>query len=357
MCTVRPVSSIRPVSLTHAAAQALESGRLDGLFSRLVSTAVSGIAARGLVRPASVPESVGLVCVGGATLGGSGKTRVAIEAARQLSLLGASVALVGHAYRVAPRSSRVVCPTDALEEVGDEALVCARALEGSGVPVVIGPTRQAAIDLAVGLAPAPTFLVLDGPIAIRGRSGPTSLSLLAVDANRPWGSGRLPPAGDLRAPRELLLARADRVVPVEATPTRVRWTSGEVSSVGSLRGRSVGLFTAIARPDRLVRALAGLGVRPHEIVSVPDHGPASLGRDALGRASVDVWLATEKCALHLAKESLGVPVGMLESDLRLPEDVLDALAALSLRQAEHEDRAPRRLLRAPGALTPSTLQP
>jgi tetraacyldisaccharide 4'-kinase len=351
------VSSIRPVSLTHAAAQALESGRLDGLLSRIVSTAVSGIAARGLVRPASVSEAIGLVCVGGSTLGGSGKTRVAVEVARQLALLGTSVALVGHAYRVAPRSSRVVRPSDALEEVGDEALVCARALEGMGVPVVIGPTRQSAIDLAVRLDPAPKLLVLDGPIAIRGRQGPTSLSLLAVDANRPWGSGRLPPSGDLRAPRELLLARADRVVPVDATPARVRWTSGEVSAVGSLRGRSVGLFTAIARPDRLVRALAALGVRPREIVSVPDHGPASLGRQALGRASVDVWIATEKCALHLAKEVLGAPIGTLESDLRLPEDVLDALAVLSLRQAELDDCRPPRRLPAPGALTPSTLQP
>ena len=349
---MRRVPITRPASLTRVAALALETGRWNGLVSRVLASAFAGVAARGLVRPASVPEAVALVCVGGATLGGSGKTRVAIACARELALLGAQVAVVGHAYRVAPRMPRVVRPDDALADVGDEAIVCARALEASNVRVVIGPTRQAAIDHAARLSPAPDVLVLDGPIGVRGRSGARALSLLAVDANRPWGSGRLPPAGDLRAPREALLARADHVVPVEPTPARVRWDSGEVMPISSLRGRSLGLFTAIARPDRLVRALLASGIRPREIVSVADHGPASWARSRLAQGQVDAWIATEKCGLHLAGEVLRVPLGILESDLRLPESVLDALAALSFRPISAAGGVPAR-----GALTPRMLQP
>jgi tetraacyldisaccharide 4'-kinase len=280
------------------------------------------------VRPALVPSDVGLVCVGGATLGGSGKTRVAIACARELASRPpfARIVLVGHAYRALRPSARVVSAHDRLEDVGDEALVCARALASANVSVVIGPTRQAAIDHAMRLSPRPAVLVLDGPLRVRGRSRERSVSLLALDANRPWGSGRLPPAGDLRAPRERLLAEADHVVPVDATPTGVEWPSGARARIASLRNMRLGLFTAIARPDRLVRALEAAGVRPQEVVSAADHGPVTprIGSRLL-RAPVDAWVATAKCALHLEALPLDVPVGVLDGDSpRLPSMVASA---------------------------------
>ena len=319
--------TVPAVSLARQAARALETGRWDGPFARAVASVLGPIAARGLTRPAIVPQEIGLVCVGGATLGGSGKTRVAVACARELASLGARVALVGHAYRAAPGRPRIVSADDALEDVGDEALVCARALASANVPVVIGETRQAAIDRATELSP--DVIVLDGPLGIRGPARSRALSLLAVDANRPWGSGRLPPAGDLRAPREVLLAQADHVIPVDATPARVRWPAGPLP-IGSLRGARLGLFTALARPDRLVRALAALGVRPAEIVSIRDHGPLAAARSRLSDPAIEAWIATEKCALHLAAVSLGPPLGTLEADLDLAPGVRRALAQTSL---------------------------
>ena len=327
--------TVRRVSLSRDAARALETGLWDGFVSRALASALAPIATRGLVRPATVPPEIGLVCVGGATLGGSGKTRVAIACARELAARGTRVALVGHAYRAAPRSARVVSTDEALDDVGDEALVCARELAGAYVPVVIGPTRQAAIDHAVQLSPKPAAIVLDGPIAVRGRSRERSVSLLSVDANRPWGSGRLPPAGDLRAPREVLLGHADHVVSVDAMPAAVRWPSGDRAPLAMLRTMSIGLFTAIARPDRLVRALAAAGVRPRELVSVADHGAPGGARALLRQARVDAWVATAKCALHLDGLSLGVPVGVLEAaDVHLPRAVGEALARVSSSSRE-----------------------
>jgi len=324
------------VSFSRDAARALESGRWDGPISRVFASALAPLAARGLVRPAVVPADIALVCVGGATLGGSGKTRVAIACARELASRGARVAFVGHAYHAAPPSARVVSTDDRIEDVGDEALVSTRALAPSDVPVVVGPTRQSAIDHAASLEPRPDVLVLDGPLAVRGRHE-GSLSLLAVDANRPWGSGRLPPAGDLRATREVLLAHADHVVSVDATPTLVAWKDGAGPAgawggvtplpVAALRAAHVGLFTAIARPDRLVRALAAVGVRPREIVSVADHrSPEASELTRIRGARVDAWIATPKCALHLGGASLGVPLGILDADVPLAPELLHALA-------------------------------
>ena len=187
---------------------------------------------------------------------------------------------------------------------------------------------RAAIDHAAALEPRPTVLVLDGPLRIRGVDG--VISLLAVDANRPWGSGRLPPAGDLRASREVLLACADQVVPVDAHPSRVRLASGEVAPLASLRGMTVGLFTAIARPDRLVRSLVTAGIRPHEIVSVADHGAPPEAFVALEKVRVDTWLATEKCALHLARASArqrsAAPITILEDVFVPPPALMKCLA-------------------------------
>jgi tetraacyldisaccharide 4'-kinase len=303
--------------MLRSLASGLEAGRWDGRTSRVLASAWGAVAARRLVRPAVVPAGIDVVCVGGATLGGSGKTRVAIACARELSSAGARVVLVGHAYRAAPGRARVVLPTDALEDVGDEAIVCVRALAPAGAHVVVAAERQCAIDCAARLSP--DVIVLDGPLRIT-RPGGRELSLLALDAVRPWGSGRPPPAGDLRAPREALLACADRVVDVDPTPTHVRWMAGPPLAIASLRNASVGLFTAIARPDRLVTALGGVGVELAEIVSVPDHGP--LGREARARilygrgrpgARAQSWLATEKCALHLERLPLGLPLGILDA--------------------------------------------
>ncbi|HVJ92605.1 MAG TPA: tetraacyldisaccharide 4'-kinase, partial [Labilithrix sp.] len=292
----------------------------------------------GLVRPAHVPAELALVCVGGATIGGSGKTRVAIECARELASRGLRVALVGHAYHAAPAWPRVVSPEDALVDVGDEAIVCARALGPWNVPVVVGPTRQAAIDYATALPAGVDALVLDGPLGIRGRTGGRTLTLLAVDANRPWGSGRLPPSGDLRAPRELLLSHADHVVPVDPMPTHVRWRGGETTSVRSLRTMSLGLFTAIARPDRLIRALAAAGIHPREVVSVDDHGPLRAEHERVMTGRVDAWIATQKCALHLDGVDLGGPVGVLEGNVELPPPIVAALAEISVLEV-HPGRA------------------
>jgi tetraacyldisaccharide 4'-kinase len=316
------------VSLSERAARALEAGRWDGAVTRAVASMLAPFAARGVVRPASVPLDVGVVSVGGATLGGSGKTRLAIACARALaSMVRGRVVLVGHAYRARPGGARVVSPDDSLAEVGDEALVAARALAPAGVSVVVAPSRQAAIDRALAATPRPSVLVIDGALRLRDRRD-NALSLLAVDAARPWGSGRLPPAGDLRAPRARLLAEADLVVPVDAAPLEVRWTGDERRApIASLAQASFGLFTAVARPDRLVRALADLGVRPAAVVSATDHGPPSeRAARALRSARVDAWVGTSKCVLHLEPLLLARPVGALLGSLELARALAPPLA-------------------------------
>ena len=188
------------LSFDSRLARALEAGR-GGPVSALRG---ARLGRHGRVAPVAslvVSDGVKVVVVGGATLGGSGKTPLSIACAKQLAGEGHSVALVGHAYRARPDRCRVVSPADAVEIVGDEALAAARALQSTGVRVVVGPGRQAALDHALRMA---RVVASYGVAQLSPQRA--ALALLAVDAAHPWGAGFCPPCGDPRAPREALLS-------------------------------------------------------------------------------------------------------------------------------------------------------
>ncbi len=301
---------------------------------------------RSVVRRLRAPSHVAVVAVGGATLGGSGKTPLAMACAAELAAAGARVVLVGHAYRADPRRARFVSADDPLAEVGDEALLAARALDRLGGRVVVAPSRAQAIEFAAREA---EVLVLDGVAQLT--PVPASLALLSVDAADPWGYPRaLPPRGVLRAPVSMLLAASDGVVPMDMAPmghggsaatgpsdgesrrgstpdlwparveSRGAWVNGGGLMTWKVLGATrVGLVTALARPDRLVRSLAGRGVAPRAVVCGRDHGPlgARARRRVVDARGIDLWLATPKCALHVMLELPGLAVAVLDHSVAL----------------------------------------
>ncbi len=313
-----------------AVARQLEAGAHDGPVAALASAAWARLAAPRVARPLhwrcddQARTAPHVIAVGGATLGGSGKTPLAIACVAALASRGLRVALVGHAYRAARRSAlapRVVRADDDVRVVGDEALLAARALATSGAfaSVVVAGTRQAALAYALERA---SFVVLDGVAQTAPRRA--SLALLALDADAPWGAGACPPAGDLRAPVASLLAACDRVVVVDdapevsgradrsaagaRSPLRARVASSGAhlgtrpigwTELASLR---IGVVTTLARPSRVVAFLARRGVEPAVVVDGSDHAPLPASSLRRARAArVDLWLTTAKCALQLAR--------------------------------------------------------
>jgi tetraacyldisaccharide 4'-kinase len=315
---------------------------------RAVEGALERALGRTVVRRLTVAPGLRVVAIGGATLGGSGRTPLAIACAEHLARLPSAprVVLVGHAYRAAPRRARVVHPHDPVAEVGDEAVLAARWFErsiGAAARVVVGPSRQAALDLAAQVA---DVAVLDGVAQTAPRR--SELALLAVDAEEPWGNARaVPPWGDLRAPVRDLAGAVDRLVAVgEAgegaasgrvpaawvaeTVSRGAHLQGELLGWEALAGLRVGLACALARPERVVRALARRGVRPVALVRGPDHGPLpDLDlRSGWRPARVDLWLATPKCALHLEGRTPAPRFAILDHDVALGADLAAALTAV-----------------------------
>ena len=294
------------------------------------------------VRPIELPQSAKVIGVGGATLGGSGKSALTLELARVLARSGTRVAVVASAYPARDRRPRRVRAEDPVESVGDEALWLARALDPFEVAVFLGEPRQSAIELAAKVG---SIVIVDGLLQARPRR--LSLSLLALDGAAPWGATRCPPAGDLRALRSHLLSACDAVLlstdpalaqtggPDNALQlhgkTVMSWSSeltgawtpeGRFVKVAELVGLRLGLLLAVARPERIQSALAARGIRTGEVVLYGDHAapkpPPGLGLDA--------WLTTAKCATKVRQMTAAAPVWTLEHRALLPAELTGRLA-------------------------------
>jgi tetraacyldisaccharide 4'-kinase len=291
-----------------------------------------------------------VVGVGGATLGGSGKTPLVVEIARRLATAGVPSAVVGSSYLTRVGVSRPVTPDDLPECVGDEAVMMRSALQPLGVPVIVGPRRQPAVDVAAGLA---RCIIVDG--LLQARPERLALSLLALDAARPWGAGRCPPAGDLRAAPAVLLAACDCVLlgldetsrPVseglfEGCPAmvwrrrldRARPWHGRSVELSELAGRRAGLLTTVARPERLVRQLVWSGIRIAQHRRYADHSRPNARGAGTRSAGIDLWLTTAKCAAKVGPLFDGVPVWVLQEQVGVP----DALVQLILGRLGFQSR-------------------
>lgn len=299
--------------LRAAAARALERGALRGPVAKRLSRLWERWSDP--VRPLDWPDGVRVIGVGGATLGGAGKTPLVLELAARLGEL-TPVSVVASGYRASIRSARRVLAHDRAEQVGDEALLLARALQA---PVVVGPRRRQAVQLAASLAP---LVIVDGLLQARPRR--IDLSILVVDGQRPWGSAACPPAGDLRAPLPVLLAASDVVLVPEHELSGALTPGGGRVGLGELARLRLGVLLAIARPERVVAGLERAGIRPVEHRLFADHG---WPRERRRAAAVDAWLTTAKCKTKLADRFEGAPIWVLEHRIRLPAGLVEAVAS------------------------------
>jgi tetraacyldisaccharide 4'-kinase len=256
-------------------------GRGDGILPRLLAPlgAVTAAAtARRVARPgwrAPVP----VICCGNLTLGGSGKTTLALDLGQRLRSRGVASHFLLRGYGGTFRGTKRVLPQDSAALVGDEALL----LAAMG-PTWIGADRAALARAAV--ADGADILVLDD-----GLQNPTlakDVSLLVVDGGFGFGNGRVMPAGPLREPVAAGAARCTAAVVIDQDRfnaaaelphwlelLRARLVPGPEAAV--VAGRRVLAFTGIARPAKFFATLQNAGAVVVGRLSFPDHHPFADG--------------------------------------------------------------------------------
>jgi len=214
--------------------------------------------------------SVPVIIVGNLVVGGTGKTPVVAEIARQLKLKGFSPGIVSRGYK--GRLSGVatlVNEQSTATEVGDEVIMLRDQL---GLPIAIGKNRPEAVKLLEGQC---NVIIADD--GLQRYDLARTFEVVVIDGARQMGNGRLLPAGPLREGAErlgsvdLVLVNEsegasgsvhlyDGALSFQLTPSRLfDPRSGEDVPLSKLAGTSVHAVAAIGHPERFGSTLESLG--------------------------------------------------------------------------------------------------
>lgn len=318
-------------------------GRRAGTLLRLVLQPAALIwaqaTARRIARGKGFDPGVPVICVGNLTLGGAGKTPVAAEILRRLSArgLGAHALSRGHGGRLAG-PLRVDPKVHTAAEVGDEPLMLA-----ADFPAWIA--RDRAAGAAAAAADGAEVIVMDD--GHQNGSVRKTLSLVVVDGETrqdewPFGDGSVFPAGPMREPLTVGLARADAVVlllpaDLEAPdPGLMALLAAKPILIARLEpasapppGPQLG-FAGVGKPWKVERALKAAGCELVDFVPLPDH--ARLDEDLLRR---------------LADRASVFGAGMVTTEkdwVRLPAPWREKIASWPVRARFEDPAALERLL-------------
>jgi len=223
-----------------------------------------------------VPEklSVPVICAGNLTVGGAGKSPLALKIAEEIGKLSQKkIAFVSRGYMGTNPGPLVVNPElHHVEDVGDEPLLLAKIAE-----TWIGQDRLLTAKAAIA-AGAGIIIMDDG---FQNMAIHKDLSLIAVDGGFGLGNGLVLPAGPLREPVLKALKRADAVVFIgddkyDELPFLTRYAriiKAKLQPVTSmdLAGKKVLAFAGIGRPEKFFETLEALSAELLDKVSFPDH--------------------------------------------------------------------------------------
>nr|WP_321984101.1 tetraacyldisaccharide 4'-kinase [uncultured Lichenicoccus sp.] len=314
------------------------SDPVPGLRANLLRPAshlVESVTRRRVARPgwhAPVP----VLCCGNLTVGGAGKTTLALDLLARLTARGVAAHALTRGYRGSVRGVLKVDPArhDAAM-VGDEPLLLAAV-----APTWVGTDRAASARAAI--AAGARCLVMDD-----GMQNPTlarDCTLMVIDGAAGFGNGCVLPAGPLREPVTAGARRAQAAILIGPDERDVSALLPAVLPVlhaelamceqaGALHGRRLFAFAGIGRPGKFFAALRALGLELSGEEAFADHHryrPAELARlQEQARAADAMLVTTPKDAVRLPaafRDQIAVPgVALRWADPDAIEGVLERL--------------------------------
>ncbi|MCA1525936.1 MULTISPECIES: tetraacyldisaccharide 4'-kinase [Bradyrhizobium] len=306
------------------------------------------ITARRMLRQ-GVDAGIPVICVGNYHVGGAGKTPTVLVLTKLLRELGETPVVLSRGYGGRLKGPVMVDRErhDA-SDVGDEPMMMAR-----DVPVVVARDRLDGVALAK--SQGATVILMDD-----GFQNPRlfkDASLIVIDGERGLGNGAVFPAGPLRAPLAVQLARTDALVLIgdgnaandvaaeiakRNKPELRARLMPDAASLAQLLGKRVFAFAGIGDPERFFRTLRASGIDVVRTRAFADHHMFSEGEIAALAAEAQreqLTLVTTEKDLARLRGRAGVPDGIVPFAVQLE---FDDLAKLRQLISDHLYRARER---------------
>jgi tetraacyldisaccharide 4'-kinase len=287
----------------------------DDVVSRLIAGALSPVSyfyrtGFRLQQDAAAPyrSRLPVICVGNLTVGGTGKTPVALAL---MDIIISKKIAAKPSFLTRGYGGRIVAPTliDPVKhkaaEAGDEPLLLSRA-----APTIISPDRAAGAKLAE--ANGMDLIVMDDGLQNPGLE--KDLKLIVIDGTSGFGNRRMLPAGPLREPLADGLGKADAFVLIgedrhnaaallPAGKPLLRARLEVPASWSADKSKSYYAFSGIGRPAKFKASIAQQGLGLAGWRAFGDHHDYTRAElEQLDAAAADAGatlLTTEKDAARL----------------------------------------------------------
>ena len=274
-----------------------------------------------------------VICIGNLTMGGTGKTTVAISICQKLVERGQRPHFLSRGYgRQTTAIQRVDPSKHGIDDVGDEPLLLAQV-----APVWVNRDRVIAAKRAC--AEGATCIIMDDGFQNPGLY--KDYSFLVFDGPYGIGNGRIFPAGPMREHLKDGCDRADTAVIIGQDFKSISSTltlpiaNAEIlpQKPLDLNERRVAAFAGIGRPEKFFQTLREMGAELILKKSFPDHHCFSKTEieDLLLEASklTGELFTTEKDYVRIPKELrehiVSVPVKLVWGDSRIIDQALNGL--------------------------------
>jgi tetraacyldisaccharide 4'-kinase len=305
------------------------------------SAAYAALARRNLLNAPREKVAAPVLCVGNLTVGGAGKTPVAIALAVEAREMGLKPGFLSRGHGGSRSAPRLVDPAhDRARHVGDEPLLLARH-----APVAV--TRNRAAGARLLIEKGCDFLIMDD--GFQSAHIHFDYALIVVDARRGIGNGRTIPGGPLRAMLVDQMPYADAVLAVgegSGADHVVRMAARAGKPVFSVRQRPLA-GSGVA--GRRVLAFAGIGDPVKFFRTVEDAG----GEIVLKRAFADhhFYAPDELADLAATAERRGLELATTAKDAArifdgsaATKEFLDNVRVVEIDMAFDPDTIPRQII-------------
>lgn len=209
-----------------------------------------------------------VICIGNVTVGGAGKTPLAIALGKHLQTKGIKVAYLTRGF--GGDGTITMVNNHNHHQVGDEALLLAKI-----APTYVGANRYITGQMAQNDG-AKVIIMDDG---MQHHKLHKDITVMVVDGDYEFGNGMTLPAGPLRQTINSSLIQATAVVYMNKMPLKkltdkpLFMMKYIVNNSMQLQGKSFIGLCSIASPEKFSKTVQQCGATLLELCAFPDHHP------------------------------------------------------------------------------------